>query len=275
MDAACRYLEQHSDTLPTLAETARVAGMSAFALQRLFRRVLGISPREYHAQQRRLVLQKILKSPGSVTDAIYAAGFGSASRVYENAAQQIGMTPAQYRKDGAGQTIRFSTTRCNLGQVLVATTARGICAVLLGDSVAELETQLRQEFSAASIIVDAASMSEILEEVVGQLAEHPTSKSLPLDIRGTAFQRRVWQALQQIPRGMTATYAQLAAAIGQPTAVRAVARACGQNRVAVLIPCHRVIGSDGKLTGYRWGVERKQKLLEQEARTVRTNTTQK
>ena len=172
-------------------------------------------------------------------------------------------------------TIHFSTARCNLGQLLVAATERGICAVLLGDSASELETQMRQEFLAATILADESSMSEMLNSVILQLTEHPISKALPLDIRGTAFQQRVWQALQKIPRGETATYAQVAVAISQPTAVRAVARACGQNRVAVLIPCHRVIGSDGKLTGYRWGVARKQKLLEQEAHTLHTNPTQK
>lgn len=267
IDAACRYLEQQRESLPTLAQTARAAGMSPFALQRLFRRVLGISPREYHAEQRSQRFRKKLgdHGQGSVTEAMYAAGYSSASRVYERSAQGMGMAPAQYRRGGAGEMIRCSIGQSDAGLVLVAATERGICAVLLGHSEAELEAQLQREFPKAMICSDDASMSDELQGVLSQITEHPLSKTLPLDVRATAFQRRVWQALQQIPRGKTATYAQVAAAIGQPTAVRAVARACGQNRIAVLIPCHRVIGSNGKLTGYRWGLKRKQKLLEQEA----------
>ncbi len=272
MDAACRYLQQHQDTLPSLMEISRAAGMSASALQKLFRRILGISPRQYHAAQRSKQLRQKLadKKERTVTEAIYAAGYSSSSRVYEQTAALMGMTPAQYGRHGAGQHIRYTLGSSTLGTVLVATTERGICAITLGESAAELETQLQQEFSRATLERDTKSLAETLTAVLSQLAEHPLTTALPLDVRATAFQQRVWQALQKIPRGQTASYAQVAAAIGQPTAVRAVARACAQNSVAILIPCHRVLGSDGKLTGYRWGVQRKQKLLQIEARTIPT-----
>ena len=272
VDAACRYLQQHQDTLPSLMEISRAAGMSASALQKLFRRILGISPRQYHAAQRSKQLRQKLadKKERTVTEAIYAAGYSSSSRVYEQTAALMGMTPAQYGRHGAGQHIRYTLGSSTLGTVLVATTERGICAITLGESAAELETQLQQEFSRATLERDTKSLAETLTAVLSQLAEHPLTTALPLDVRATAFQQRVWQALQKIPRGQTASYAQVAAAIGQPTAVRAVARACAQNSVAILIPCHRVLGSDGKLTGYRWGVQRKQKLLQIEARTIPT-----
>ncbi len=282
VEAACRYLQQHQDTLPSLMEISRAAGMSASALQKLFRRILGISPRQYHAEQRRKQLRQNLADTGqhTVTEAIYAAGYSSSSRVYEQTTKLMGMTPAQYGRHGAGQHIRYTFGRSLLGTVLVAVTERGICAITLGESAAELETQLQQEFSRATLEHDdmkhddmehdTKSLAATLAAVLSQLSEHPLTTALPLDVRATAFQQRVWQALQQIPRGQTASYAQVAAAIGQPTAVRAVARACAQNSIAILIPCHRVLGSDGKLTGYRWGVQRKQKLLQIEAQTIPT-----
>lgn len=267
LDAACDYLRQHPDKVPTLAEIGRAVHLSPFTLQRLFQQILGISPREYHAAQRSKLLRQKLKNtaPGTITDAIYAAGYGSSSRVYEQAAHTIGMTPTQYRSRGLGLKIRFSIGASALGDVLVATTERGICAVTLGDSKATLEAELRDEFPGAEIYPDDAGLTESLRAVLTHFSEHPVSLALPLDVRATAFQHRVWKALQQIPRGQTRSYSDVAAAIGQPTAVRAVARACAQNPVAVLVPCHRVVGSNGKLTGYRWGVERKRQLLSIEA----------
>ncbi len=197
-------------------------------------------------------------------DAVYAAGYGSSSRAYEPAQTTLGMTPAQYRARGAQQSIRYATAPCALGYILVAATERGICAVSLGDSAEPLAAQIQEEFSQAKITHDPDGLSLWLHAVLAQLSEHPRSVELPLDIRATAFQQRVWQALRRIPRGTTVSYAQLAASIGQPTAVRAAARACAQNPVAILTPCHRVVGSDGSLTGYRWGVERKKLLLEAE-----------
>lgn len=271
IDTACRYLRRHLDKAPTLAETARVAGMNPFALQRLFRKILGVSPRQYHAGQRRNRLRQELSNgaSGNVTDAIYAAGYGSSSRVYEHTAETIGMTPAQYRGHGTGQRLRFCVGNSILGNVLIAATERGICAVTLGDSAAELEAALRREFANAQIEEDAAGLAEALAALLAQLTEHPVSAALPLDVRATAFQWRVWQALRKIPRGETRSYGQIAAGLGQPTAVRAVARACSQNPVALLVPCHRVVGKDGKLTGYRWGIERKRQLLDLEQRSER------
>ncbi|MHB1502263.1 MAG: methylated-DNA--[protein]-cysteine S-methyltransferase, partial [Candidatus Dormibacteria bacterium] len=189
-------------------------------------------------------------------------GYSSPSRVYGQAAAMMGMTPAQYGKHGVGQHIRYASGNSTLGQVLVATTERGICSITLGESAAELEAQLQRAFSGATLKRDTESLAEMLATVLSQISEHPLTTALPLDVRATAFQQRVWQALQQIPRGQTASYAQVAAAIGQPTAVRAVARACAQNPVAILVPCHRVLGSNGKLIGYRWGIARKQQLLQ-------------
>jgi AraC family transcriptional regulator of adaptative response/methylated-DNA-[protein]-cysteine methyltransferase len=273
LEAACQFLRKQTGARPTLAQTAHAAGISPGALQRLFRRVLGLSPRQYHAAQRsqrfRQELTKSDPGPVRVTDAIYAAGYGSPSRVYGEAQPSLGMTPAQYRAQGAQQTIRYTTAPCALGQILVASTARGLCSVALGDREAALVAQLQREFPQASIVQDEAGLASALQQVLSQLSEHPRSAELPLDIRATAFQQRVWQALRQIPRGATISYAQLAASLGQPKAARAVARACAQNPIALLNPCHRVVGSDGSLTGYRWGLERKQRLLEAEKTQTR------
>jgi AraC family transcriptional regulator of adaptative response/methylated-DNA-[protein]-cysteine methyltransferase len=200
----------------------------------------------------------------SVTEAIYESGFGSGSRVYENSAAQIGMTPTEFRKNARGLKITYGIAESPLEKVLVAVTRAGVCAVAFGNLESELEDELRGRFALAEIARDDAGLGSTLRHVVSQLSEHPLAAELPLDVRATAFQRRVWMALQAIPRGETRSYAQVAAEIGQPTAVRAVARACASNPVAVVIPCHRVVGSDGKLTGYRWGVERKARLLELE-----------
>jgi AraC family transcriptional regulator of adaptative response/methylated-DNA-[protein]-cysteine methyltransferase len=249
----------------SLADLAKIAHSSPFTIQRKFTRVLGVSPREYQAQLRSSDVRRNLAEPGSsVTEAIYSAGYSSSSRFYEKAADSLGMSPTRFRNGGVDESIRFATARCELGLLLVAGTERGVCSVMLGDDAAELERSLRQQFSAASIVQDANGMKEQIEAILAALTDHPAAADIPLDVRATAFQARVWQALRQIPRGETRSYAQLAEAIGQPSAVRAVARACATNPVAIAVPCHRVIGSDGSLTGYRWGVERKKSLLELE-----------
>jgi AraC family transcriptional regulator of adaptative response/methylated-DNA-[protein]-cysteine methyltransferase len=230
---------------------------------------LGVSPREYQAQLRSGHIRQRLSQPGtSVTDAIYQAGYTSSSRFYEKAAGNLGMSPTRFRKGGADESIRFATAPCGLGLLLVAATERGVCSVMLGDDAVELERSLRQQFSAATILRDATGLENQMEAILATMTDHPAAVDIPLDVRATAFQARVWQALLQIPRGETRSYAQLAEAIGQPSAVRAVARACATNPVAIAVPCHRVIGSDGSLTGYRWGLDRKKILLHLERKSV-------
>jgi len=264
----CRYLSTHRDRVVTLADLARVAQSSPFTVQRQFTRVLGVSPRAYQAQLRAVQMRKSLSTSGaSVTEAIYQAGYGSSSRFYEQAAQDLGMSPTRFRDGGLNETIRFAIARCELGLLLVAATERGVCSVMLGDQAAELERLLRQQFRSAKIEPDATGLQQHTAAILAAMTDHPAAGELPLDVRATAFQARVWRALRQIPRGETRSYAELAKAIGQPTAVRAVARACATNPVAIAVPCHRVIGSDGSLTGYRWGVDRKKKLLALERNT--------
>jgi AraC family transcriptional regulator of adaptative response/methylated-DNA-[protein]-cysteine methyltransferase len=261
----CRYLAGHRDHAVTLADLARVAKSSPFTIQRKFTRVLGISPREYQAQLRAADMRRSLSAPGaSVTEAIYQAGYSSSSRFYEQAAADLGMSPTRFRDGGANETIRFATAPCALGLLLVAATERGVCTVMLGDELGALETLLRRQFPSAEIFPDAAGMAEQVSGILAAMTDHPAAGDLPLDLRATAFQARVWQALREIPRGETRSYAELARAVGQPKAVRAVARACASNPVAIAVPCHRVIGSDGGPTGYRWGIERKKTLLELE-----------
>ena len=258
----CRYLAAHRDRTVTLADLAKVARSSPFTVQRKFTRVLGLSPRAYQAQLRSSSMRRSLSTPGaSVTGAIYEAGYGSSSRFYEQAATDLGMSPTRFRERGLNETIRFATAPCELGVLLVAATDRGVCSVMLGDGAAALERLLREQFSAAEVVADASGMAELMAAVLSTMTEHPAAVDIPLDVRATAFQARVWQALREIPRGETRSYAQVARAVGQPSAVRAVARACATNPVAIAVPCHRVIGSDGSLTGYRWGTERKKQLL--------------
>jgi AraC family transcriptional regulator of adaptative response/methylated-DNA-[protein]-cysteine methyltransferase len=258
----CRYLAAHRDRTVTLADLARVAHSSPFTIQRKFTRVLGVSPRAYQAQLRDAKIRRTLSQSGaSVTAAIYQAGYSSPSRFYEQAAENLGMSPTRFRDHGLHEIIRFAIAPCELGLLLVAATDRGVCSVMLGDDPVALQKLLRQQFSAAKILPAASEMEPQLSAVLSAITDHPQAVDIPLDIRATAFQARVWRALQQIPRGQTRTYAEVAQAVGRPTAVRAVARACATNPVAIAVPCHRVIGSDGKLTGYRWGVERKDKLL--------------
>ncbi len=259
----CRYIESHLDDRLTLDELSAAVSLSPQHLQRVFKRVVGISPREYVEAQRLGKVKASLKAGESVTEALYEAGFSSSSRLYERADQQFGMTPATYREGGKDMSIRYTLVTSSLGYVLAATTERGICAVCLGDDVAALEDELRRDYPSAHIERDD-DLGEQVVGVVEQIEGQPAHTELPLDIHGTAFQWRVWQALRAIPRGETRSYAQVAEAIGQPEAVRAVARACASNKIAVLIPCHRVVRQGGELSGYRWGVERKRELLERE-----------
>lgn len=254
------------DRQVTLAELSRLTGRSPFTVERTFKRVLGVTPAQYQRQRRAASFRNELTTGSArVTDAIYDAGYSGPGRAYENT--QLGMAPGEYRAGGRDARIGFAIGSTSLGKVLVAATERGLCAVLLGDSDAQLVRDLRAQFPLAKSDFDA-NLHPQLEEVLSQFTEHPAALDLPLDLRATAFQMRVWEALRRIPRGETRSYADVAQSLGNPKAVRAVARACATNPVAVVIPCHRVIGSDGKLTGYRWGEERKKKLLALEKSTA-------
>jgi AraC family transcriptional regulator of adaptative response/methylated-DNA-[protein]-cysteine methyltransferase len=258
---ACNYIDNNLDATITLEALGRVLGLSPFHAQRLFRRALGLTPRQYQQSRRMQHFRGELLSQPNITDAIYESGFSSGSRVYENTAAEMGMTPTEYRRSASGLSIRYGIAESPLGKMLVASTATGVCAVAFGNLESELEDDLRHRFALAEISRDDAGLGQILQQVMAHLTEHPLAADLPLDIRATAFQRRVWTALRAIPRGETRTYAEVAREIGKPAAVRAVARACASNPTAIVIPCHRVIGSNGKLTGYRWGIERKEQLL--------------
>lgn len=261
---ACDYIERNIDSTIKLDKLGKTVGLSAFHTQKLFRRYLGISPRQYQQARRMENFRKNLLTNDSVTTAMYDAGFASSSRLYESANEHLGMTPTTYRSGGKDVAIRYSITDSPLGKMLVATTDNGVCAVAFGSLESELEDDLASRFPLSERSRDEQSLGSAVKQILTQMTEHPVALELPLDVRATAFQRRVWEALRRIPRGETRTYSQIAQEIGQPTAVRAVARACATNPVAVVVPCHRVIGSDGTLTGYRWGVERKKKLLELE-----------
>lgn len=255
----CAHLNRDPDRPVKLADLARVAGLSPFTVQRIFQRVLGVSPSRYQSHKRAGAFRAQLARSGiRVTDAIYDAGYSSASRAYSG--QPLGMTPRAFRSRGRGERIAYASAQSPLGRLLIAATDRGLCAVLMASTREQAEAELRTLFPAAELHANP-DLAPMLDQVLSQLTEHPAALDLPLDLRATTFQMRVWEALRTIPRGQTRTYAQLAKEIGQPTAVRAVARACATNPAAVVIPCHRIIGSDGTLTGYRWGVERKQKLL--------------
>ena len=260
--AACRAIDEAlaaEAPTPGLEALGAQVGASPFHLQRSFKKLLGISPREYADARRLGRVKEMLREGNGVADALYGAGYGSASRLYERADTQSGMTPATYAKGGRGARITFAIGRCRFGRVLVGATERGICAVSLGDDEAALEEALRREYPAADLVPGARGpwFDAVLRRLEGETAP----EALPLDLRATAFQWRVWQALQAIPPGETRTYKELAAAIGMPKAARAVGRACGANRVAVVIPCHRAVRGDGEIGGYRWGAERKATLL--------------
>ncbi|HEX3437835.1 MAG TPA: bifunctional DNA-binding transcriptional regulator/O6-methylguanine-DNA methyltransferase Ada [Pseudacidobacterium sp.] len=261
---ACDYIERNLDNTIKLEKLGKTVGLSAFHTQRLFRRYLGISPRQYQQARRMEHFRQNLLANDSVTTAMYESGFQSSSRLYESANEHLGMTPTEYRRGGKDVTIRYAITDSPLGKMLVAATDLGVCATSFGSLASELEDDLAARFPESKREHDEKGLGATIKNILAQMSEHPVALELPLDVRATAFQRRVWEALRRIPRGETRTYAQIAREIGQPTAVRAVARACATNPVAVVVPCHRVIGSNGTLTGYRWGVERKKKLLELE-----------
>jgi AraC family transcriptional regulator of adaptative response/methylated-DNA-[protein]-cysteine methyltransferase len=265
VERARAWIDAHPDMLPSLARLARVAGASPWHLQRTFKRLLGLSPSEYARARRASRLKRALRQ-GPVTDAIYAAGYGSPSRVYGDRTHGLGMTPGAYRKGGQGVRIHYATVATRVGTMLAAATDRGLCRVALGDDAATLERRLKAEFPAAELVRDAARLRPVTTALRAAAAGQPLNEALPLDVRATTFQRRVWQALQAIPGGETRTYAELARELGQPRAARAVARACATNPVALAVPCHRVVPAAGGTGGYRWGGERKQQLLANEAR---------
>lgn len=258
------HLDSHPDGPARLADLARTAGISAWHLQRTFKKIVGLSPREYAAGRRAERLRNGLRRESSVSRATYEAGFGSSSRVYESAHRLLGMTPGAFRKGGVGMQIRYTMVASPYGRVLVAATDRGVCAVLLGDQDAGLERQLKAQFPQATrtrVDEGDAWLTQLVARVAEQLRRPGAEESIPLDVTGTAFQWKVWQALATIPSGETRTYKELARSVGKPRAVRAVASACAANRLAVVVPCHRVIRSDGSLGGYRWGLPRKAALL--------------
>ncbi len=264
----CAYLERHMDQPVPLKALGKLAGISLFTAQRLFKQAMGATPAQYQRALRANALRGQLRDgQSSVTTAIYEAGYGSSSRAYE--ATPLAMTPGRFLAGGRGETIRFAiapgSQTAPFHWIIVASTERGICWVALGDSERELEAGLRAEFPAASVRADHA-LSEAIAVLVKRIGGEAAANALPLDLRGTAFQLRVWKALQEIPSGETRSYSQLAAEMGSPSSTRAVARACATNRVAVLVPCHRVVGASGSLTGYRWGLERKRQLLDAEAK---------
>ena len=259
-----RQLLDNAEGVVTLAQLGQRVGLSPFHLQRLFKRATGLSPREYQSARRLQHVRTGLRQGEDVTTALYDAGFGSPSRLYEKAPQQLGMTPGEYRRGGAGANIIFAIVPTPLGRLLVAATERGLCAVRFGDNATDLERDLRREFHAAELHRDDDAMRQYVEPLLAAVRGENNTIDLPLDVRATAFQMKVWEKLRQIPRGETRSYSEVAREIGEHGAVRAVARACASNPVALAVPCHRVVRTDGDLAGYRWGIERKKKLLERE-----------
>ena len=266
---ACAYLDDDPDAEPSLAEVAKRLGVGGEYLRRLFRRELGVSPRQYLASARSGRLKAGLRDGATVTRALYDAGYPSGSRLYEKSDDHLGMTPATYRRGGAGMTVRYEITACKLGFVLVGATERGVCIVKLGDDDAELERKLMREFPRATFERRAGQLGDWTSAIVRYIDGEKTNLDLPLDIQATAFQMRVWRALRDIAYGETKSYSQVAREIGEPRAARAVARACATNPVGLVIPCHRVVRNDGSLGGYGGGVHRKEILLATEARVAK------
>jgi len=264
----CRFLDASQTEQVKLADLAAHAGVSTFHLQRTFKRIMGISPRQYLAARRFGNFKTLVREGEPVTQALYDSGFNSSSRLYEHAPSELGMTPATYGRGGRGVEISYTIASSPLGRLLVAVTERGVCAVRMADTDAELEKDLLAEFPAATIRRDDAALREPVTRVLNHLTNKEPQLDLPLDIRATAFQRQVWEKLRAIPYGQTVSYGDVAKALGKPGAVRAVGRACATNPVALVIPCHRVVREDQTLGGYRWGLKRKQQLLAQE-RSVR------
>lgn len=261
----CRYIEA-ADHGPSLAELARRAGWSIHHTHRTFKALTGLTPKAYGEAERSKRMRRELDLGDSVTQSIYNAGYGSSGRFYEQSNQVLGMTPGHYRAGGANTSIRFAVGESSLGAVLVAQSDRGVCAILLGDDPDALARELQDQFPAANLVAGDRDFEQTIARVVGFVEAPGVGLDLPLDIRGTAFQRRVWEALRRIPPGETLSYSEVAERIGAPGSARAVARACAGNALAVAIPCHRVVRRDGALSGYRWGVERKRMLLESENR---------
>jgi AraC family transcriptional regulator, regulatory protein of adaptative response / methylated-DNA-[protein]-cysteine methyltransferase len=260
---ACRQIEQ-ADAPPSLSTLAAHAGLSPYHFHRVFKAVTGLTPKAYANARRSRKVREALKGQHSVTDALYDAGFNSNSRFYESADQLLGMTPSDYKAGGTNSAMLFAVGQCSLGAILVAQSRRGVCAILLGDDPDALVRDLQDQFPKAELVGADRGFEQLIAQVVGFIETPALGLDLPLDLRGTAFQQRVWQALRDIPLGSTASYAQIAERIGAPKSYRAVAQACGANNLAVAIPCHRVVRSNGELSGYRWGVERKRRLLERE-----------
>ncbi len=267
VEKVCRYIDTHPDEPVTLETLSRALAMSPFHLQRTFKARTGITPRAYADSRRLNSLKAGLREGHSVTRSLYDAGYGSSSRLYERASSQLGMTPSRYRKQGAGETIHYAIAATTIGRMLLAATDRGVCSIQFGDSDAKLERELGLEYPKAEIVRSDRKLGAQVK-ALRAIIQGENKTPLPLDIQATAFQRRVWEELQAIPRGATKSYSKIASDIGHPKAARAVARACATNPVAVAIPCHRVVREDGAMGGYRWGVDRKQKLLEIEAASV-------
>ena len=261
----CRLIER-AEQAPSLGELAQHAGMSPSHLHRIFKAQTGLTPGAYAAAHRMKRVRAELERSDTVTEAIYEAGYNSIGRFYENSDGALGMTPTSYRAAGAHTEIRFAIGECSLGSILVAASARGVCAILMGDDPDELVRDLQDRFARASLIGGDGDFEQVVAKVVGFVEAPRLGLDLPLDLRGTLFQQRVWQALREIPVGETASYTDIASRIGSPKAVRGVARACAANALALAIPCHRVVRLDGGLSGYRWGVERKRALLDREAK---------
>ena len=266
VERARELLDADAEGAISLRALGSALGISPYHLQRTFKQVMGVTPQQYTVSRRLARFKQNVKTGDGVSAALYDAGYGSSSRLYEKASQHLGMTPATYRQGGRGIVIRYSTLACPLGRLLIAGTERGICAIRLGDSDEDLEESLRREFSAAEILRDDATLRSWAEDLLQHLEGQQVHLNLPLDIRATAFQMRVWRELQEIPYGSTRSYSEVAGSIGKPSATRAVARACATNPVAVVIPCHRVVRQDQSLGGYRWGIDRKRRLLEQESK---------
>ncbi len=260
----CKVIEESDGEPMTLAKLSQEVGVSPFHLQRTFKGVMGITPSQFAEECRIRKFRKSVRTGGAITQAIYDAGYGSSSRLYEGAASQLGMTPATYGKGGKGAVINYAVVECHLGHLLVAATSKGVCSVKLGDTPEQLANDLANEFPSATISRNQQSLNPSVRSVVNYLSHKTPHIDLPLDIQATAFQRQVWEQLRAIPYGETYSYTQVAKAIGQEKAVRAVARACATNPVALIIPCHRVIREDSSLGGYRWGLDRKKQLLKAE-----------
>ncbi|MBS0239323.1 MAG: bifunctional DNA-binding transcriptional regulator/O6-methylguanine-DNA methyltransferase Ada [Proteobacteria bacterium] len=263
---ACQLIAKAEEP-PTLDDLAHTAGLSPYHFHRVFKTIAGVTPKAYAVAHRQKRVRENLTKSRSVTEAIHESGFNSSGRFYANSAEVLGMTPTDFRSGGTNADMRFAVGECSLGSILVAASEKGIAAILFGVDPEELVHELEDRFPKANLIGGDSAFEDVMAKVVGLVEAPETGLDLPLDMRGTAFQHRVWEALREIPVGSTATYAEIAEKIGMPKAVRAVAAACAANKIAVAIPCHRVIRNDGQLSGYRWGVERKRKLIAREAKS--------